>query len=160
MADTTNITDTLPDGSTVTSNVASHDHGALDASARFGQSHDTWHRESSSVPPGGGSGGDTQQSLRGARLYWNSVVSAAQFIPPDGHPPIVVTRVGDEIVATVDGTLLGRYKHSPVFGPGNCGVYQVPGTSHINAINLDGGDHSAFLAPLHDQYVDVSWTKQ
>jgi len=54
MADRTNITDTLPDGRTVTSLVETHDHGGHDASTRFGQTHDTWHRTSSSTPPSSG----------------------------------------------------------------------------------------------------------
>jgi hypothetical protein len=53
MPDMTNITDTLPDGRTVTSLVSDHDHGGTHANTRFGLTHDTWHAESSSVPPGG-----------------------------------------------------------------------------------------------------------
>lgn len=51
MADMTNITDTLLDGSTVTSLVDHHDHGGRDSSTRFGKTHTSWHRGSSSIPP-------------------------------------------------------------------------------------------------------------
>jgi hypothetical protein len=116
MPDMTNITDTLPDGRTVTSLVSDHDHGGLDASRRFGETHDTWHRDSSSSPPGGtvphissiwplpfpgGTSGIQTMEIRGSGFTAESIAKIATR----EYPTTFISET--ELSAEIDLALLG-----------------------------------------------------
>ena len=153
MPDTTNITDTLPDGSTVTSNVGDHDHGALDASARFGATHDTWHAESSSVPPGGGG---SPNSATGVLSFDNG---GFRITPPS--PPfvgLVLPAVSTEVALTVNGTSVGAYTFN-----GTTVSVQSTWCARPEWVWLDDfsktpfADQKPTLTPLLGQTVTLTW---